>query len=294
MSNLIAPNKSPLSAPRELTIDSADLGWRDVHLCGCRYTDMDIIMPGQHNNTIAVCSDGNARVSRRRAGEWQSEIVVPGTVAVLPHSTRSHWRLSDPIEVLHIHLSPATLAKVAAEVFERDVADVELYDVLRIDSVLEGIARALAVEISEHGVGGALYVEALKIQTCIQLLRHYSSTVFKTKPPTGGFSAMQRHLILQYVNDHLTQNIRLVDLAKVIGLSVFQFSRRFRNEFDCSPHAYVMGCRMEHAKRQLAQADVPLKVVAADSGFADQSHMTRLFRRQLNVTPADYRRQLLK
>jgi len=293
MSKLIAPSKSRLSIPGELTIDSLGLGWRGVHLCGCRYTNPDVRLPGQRNNTIAVCSDGKALVNRHRAGGWQSEIVVPGTVAVLPHSTRSHWRLSEPIEVLHIHLSPATLAKVAAEVSERDVADVELHDVLKIDTVLEGIARALAIEISERGIGGALYVEALKIQACIRLLRHYSTIVFKAKPP-GGLSAMQRHLILQYVNDHLTQNIRLVDLASMIGLSVFQFSRRFRGEFGCSPHAYVLDRRMEHAKRQLARADVPLKVVAADAGFADQSHMTRLFKRLLNVTPADYRRQLLK
>jgi AraC family transcriptional regulator len=48
--------------------------------------------------------------------------------------------------------------------------------------------------------------------------------------------------------------------------------------------------RIEHAKRQLARRDIPLKVVAASSGFSDQSHMTRLFRRLLDVTPAEYRR----
>jgi AraC family transcriptional regulator len=47
--------------------------------------------------------------------------------------------------------------------------------------------------------------------------------------------------------------------------------------------------RIEHAKRQLARRDIPLKVVAADCGFSDQSHMTRLFRRLLGTTPAEYR-----
>src|SRR5208283_175000 len=55
------------------------------------------------------------------------------------------------------------------------------------------------------------------------------------------------------------------------------------------PHAYVMRRRIEHAKRRLARRDIPLKVVAADCGFSDQSHMTRLFRRLLGTTPAEYR-----
>jgi AraC family transcriptional regulator len=50
--------------------------------------------------------------------------------------------------------------------------------------------------------------------------------------------------------------------------------------------------RIEHAQRKLARRDVPLKVVAADCGFADQSHMTRLFRRVLGATPAEYRRSV--
>jgi AraC family transcriptional regulator len=72
-------------------------------------------------------------------------------------------------------------------------------------------------------------------------------------------------------------------------LSLFHFLRKFRTEFGCPPHAYVMQRRIEHAKRQMARRDIPLKVVAADCGFSDQSHMTRVFRRLLGTTPAEYR-----
>jgi AraC family transcriptional regulator len=82
----------------------------------------------------------------------------------------------------------------------------------------------------------------------------------------------------------------LVELAGVVQLSEFHFARKFRTEFGCPPHTYVMRKRMERAKAQLAKGNTPLKVVAASSGFADQSHMTRLFRRLLGVTPAEYRR----
>jgi AraC family transcriptional regulator len=57
---------------------------------------------------------------------------------------------------------------------------------------------------------------------------------------------------------------------------------------------YVIKQRVEHAKRLLARRDVPLKVVAASSGFSDQSHMTRWFRKTLNVTPSEYRHSISK
>ncbi|MEA3132124.1 MAG: hypothetical protein QOF46_3919, partial [Paraburkholderia sp.] len=58
------------------------------------------------------------------------------------------------------------------------------------------------------------------------------------------------------------------------------------------PHAYVMRRRIEHAKRQLARRDIPLKIVAADCGFSDQSHMTRHFKRAWGVAPAHWLKML--
>jgi AraC family transcriptional regulator len=81
----------------------------------------------------------------------------------------------------------------------------------------------------------------------------------------------------------------LAELAGVVGLSEFHFARKFRTEFSCPPHAHLMRKRIDRAKAQLARGNIPLKVVAASSGFSDQSHMTRLFRRLLGMTPAEYR-----
>jgi AraC family transcriptional regulator len=97
-------------------------------------------------------------------------------------------------------------------------------------------------------------------------------------------------LLDQYLEENLDRNLSLSELAGVVQLSVFHFTRKFRAEFGCPPHAYVMRRRIECAKTQLARGNVPLKVVAANSGFADQSHMTRLFQRLLGVTPAEYRK----
>ena len=106
----------------------------------------------------------------------------------------------------------------------------------------------------------------------------------------GGLSRAQCRLLNEYIDENLDRNISLAELAGVVQLSVFHFTRKFGTEFGCPPHAYVMRRRIEHAKHQLGRRDIPLKMVAANSGFSDQSHMTRLFRRLLDVTPAEYRK----
>ena len=212
-------------------------------------------------------------------------------MSLLTHAAQSHWRWTEGIEVTHVYLSPHTMADVAAEAYERHIKDVELRDILRADDpVLMGIAASLAREAQAAGLGGRLYVESLRNHACVHILRHYADVVFREPVRSGALSHAQRQLLDQYLEENLDRNLSLAELAGVVQLSVFHFTRKFRAEFGCPPHAYVMRRRIECAKTQLARGNFPLKVVAANSGFADQSHMTRLFQRLLGVTPAEYRK----
>ena len=290
MSELITPDGLPRWVPGELTMDSAPLGWDSVRIRGYRYTPLDVPIPGLHDYLVVVYQDGATPMNRRCTGDWRSERVAPGSISLLTHAAQSHWRWSEDIVVTHLYLSAGAVADVAAQAYERLVRNVELLDVLKTDDpVLSGIAACLARESRASGLGGRLYVDSLKNQACVHMLRHYANVTFREPPSYGGLSRAQCRLLIQYVDENLDRNISLTDLAGVVQLSVFHFLRKFRTEFGCPPHAYVMRRRIEHAKRQLARRDIPLKVVAADCGFSDQSHMTRLFRRLLGTTPAEYR-----
>ena len=290
MSELITADALPRWVPGELTVDSAPLGWHGARLRGFRYKPLDVAIPPLQDYAIVVYRQGATRMHRRCTGEWHCERVAPGTVSLLTQATDSHWRWSQAIEVMHLYLSAGAVADVAAQVHERQVRDVELLDVLRAeDPVLSTIAASLAREAHIGGLGGRLYVDALRTQACVHVLRNYARVTFREQAPHGGLSQGQRRLLLEYVEANLGRNIALEDLAGVAGLSVFHFTRKFRAEFGCPPHAFVMRQRLERARRRLARRDIPLKVVAADCGFADQSHMNRVFRHLLGTTPAQYR-----
>lgn len=294
MSELITPEQLPLWIPGDLTVDSAPLAWEGMTLKGYRYADLDVAIPEMRDYMIVAYKGGAAEMSRRHGGPWQSERVEPGIVSILTRAEQSQWRWDKPIDVSHLYLSQAALARVAGEVFERDILDIDMHDRVRVeDSVLPAVLAMLARESNQGGIGGTLYAEALKNQVCVHLLRHYANIVFREHGSYGRLSAAQCRLFTEYVKAHIAQSLSLEELAGVMGLSVFHLTRKIRAEFGCPPHAYVMRQRLERAKQLLARKDLPLKVVAARSGFADQSHMTRFFRRFLNVTPSEHRRSML-
>jgi AraC family transcriptional regulator len=287
MSDLITPDELPVWVPGETMVDSGPLGWDGVRVRGYRYTPLDVPIPGVRDYVIVAYKDGATTMNRRCTGDWRNERVSRGCVSLLTRAAQSHWRWGEDIEVTHVYLSPGTMAHVAAEAYDCHIKEVELRDVLKADDpVLAGIAASLAQEARETGLGGRLYVESLRNHACVHILRRYANVIFREPNRSGGLSHAQCRLLNQYFDENLDRNM---ELAGVVGLSEFHFARKFRTEFACPPHAHLMRKRIERAKSQLARGNIPLKFVAASSGFSDQSHMTRLFRRLLGVTPAEYR-----
>ena len=106
----------------------------------------------------------------------------------------------------------------------------------------------------------------------------------------GGLAPWQRRKVEVYLDARLDRTVRLEDLAEQAGLSVSHFCRAFRETVGVSPHAYVVRMRVEAAKRLMLLSDDPLSQIACACGFADQSHLTKQFRRYVGDTPHAWRR----
>jgi len=291
MSDLITVEELPLWVPGELLLDSAPLRWDGIRIREFQYSGLDVPAPGMHDHLVVSYQTGTTPMNRRCVGDWQHQQVVPGAVSLMTRAVQSHWRWTEDIKVCHIYLPNSTVAKVASDAYEREVRDVAFLDMLRVDDPILGRLASLFIqEARKGGLGGRLYVEALRNQTCVHILRHYADVHFSEAQFQGGLSPTQCRRLTQYIQDNLNQDITLADLARVAELSVYHFTRKFRSQYGSPPHAYVMRKRIERAMHQLANSTIPLKAVAANSGFADQSHMTRLFRKLLHATPAEYRK----
>ena len=95
----------------------------------------------------------------------------------------------------------------------------------------------------------------------------------------------------ELIDDGFSGPIEIGQIAKQVGLSVSQLNRRFRTVYQMSPSEYLQRVRVHEASRLLADTDWPISEVALDTGFYDQAHLTRTFRRWMGMTPSGFRKE---
>jgi transcriptional regulator GlxA family with amidase domain len=95
--------------------------------------------------------------------------------------------------------------------------------------------------------------------------------------------------VREYITSHLEDSISIQAMAAIVGLSMYHFSRAFKQSEGVTPHRFLMQCRVKRAQELLAGTDLPLSEIALATGFSDQSHCARRVREFVGVTPSRYR-----
>ena len=104
----------------------------------------------------------------------------------------------------------------------------------------------------------------------------------------------QMRQVSKYIAEHFAANITLKDLVAQAGMSLSRFERIFAETFSTTPLRYLALMRVNAARTLLENSDKLLSEIAAETGFFDQSHFTRVFKRERGLTPGEYRRQHLR
>jgi AraC family transcriptional regulator len=123
----------------------------------------------------------------------------------------------------------------------------------------------------------------------VHLLRNHSATQLRVALYNGGLSDRQLLQVTDYINDHLAQDIKLSDLAQLLGMSQFHFSRLFKQSMGVTPHQYVLQQRVERAKQLLKETKLSVMEIALLCGFSSHSHLGKWFRQHIGMTPKAYR-----
>lgn len=131
-----------------------------------------------------------------------------------------------------------------------------------------------------------LAAEEALVAALMHVLRRHaarSAPAHRASPPVA--------VALRRIDEAPEAPVSLAELAALAGVSRFQLLRGFVREVGTTPHAYLVQRRVRLARRLLAQGLAPAAAALA-AGFADQSHLTRTFVRQLGITPGRYRAAL--
>lgn len=109
----------------------------------------------------------------------------------------------------------------------------------------------------------------------------------------GGLAPWQKRKVDRYLKENLDQPLYVEELAELVSLSVSHFCRAFKESFGATPHMHIIGLRLELAQRLMLTTQDTLSHIALACGMADQSHLSKLFRRGKGETPGAWRRRSL-
>ncbi|MEW5958421.1 MAG: AraC family transcriptional regulator [Chloroflexota bacterium] len=151
------------------------------------------------------------------------------------------------------------------------------------DPYLSQLIRTLHTTL-ENSVS-ALERQTLFLATLVQLIRRHAADRPALRPAVAAPQSVAR--VQAYLDSCYARNVSLEELAHLAGLSAFHLTRVFHQTVGLPPHAYLNQVRVREARRLLL-AGRPIAAVAFETGFADQSHLTRRFKRIVGVTPGQY------
>ncbi|HEY0822326.1 MAG TPA: AraC family transcriptional regulator [Ramlibacter sp.] len=182
-----------------------------------------------------------------------------------------------------VYLEPGELASMLPQA---PAADLAITRPVLADGELQRATRGLLAALRrwQQGAADELACEEALVQACGLLLARHT-----TRPACESVPDVALARVRQRLADALAQPPKLAELAALAGVSRFQLLRRFAAAYGCTPHAWLLQQRAERA-RALIRAGLALSEAAAACGFADQSHMTRIFTRQFGFTPGAWQR----
>ena len=135
-----------------------------------------------------------------------------------------------------------------------------------------------------------IVVESLCHATAVYLAHRYGTFPLRVDRYKAGLTQDQMTRVLDYIEAYLGNDLSLMELSAVAGLSSYHFGKMFKRSTGQTVHQYVIARRLERAKSLLFSRTLPLAEIALAVGFKDQSQFTSVFKRRIGITPGGYAR----
>jgi AraC-like DNA-binding protein len=256
-------------------------------------------MPGRH---FTPARDAYTFWYRPRTERGQTWLTVPELALSHHHVCRSHLLISPPCLPVHGEQEQAEgiVANFSfdSRFFEALAGDMGLSEIIlerpwhhffAIDQRIEALCRLLMEETEEQCPNGRLYFEPLAralAQRVLGTVRDQQGRAVRAAAVPPGVRHAVRRLEADFADE-----ISLNELASMAQMSRSHFALLFRQFTGYTPHQYLLLVRLNHARKLITQGNPArsLAEIAATSGFCDQAHLNRHFRRVFGTTPAAFR-----
>ena len=211
--------------------------------------------------------------------------VPPQSLWVSPSADPITLRLNSTLKYLRVSIDPLYLGRLISPSLD-EVVPVRLRRTYAVQSPqISHLMMALRAEADDRNPSGLAAIEAVTTALGHHLVR--AAGVEQPRPVHihGGLSAVAKRRVLEMIDAALDARLTIDVLAREVGLSPAHFARAFKETLGRAPHQYLLALRLERARRLIETSQQSLSEIAQRTGFADQAHLTRLFKRAFGTTP---------
>jgi AraC family transcriptional regulator len=215
------------------------------------------------DHPVVVIHVGPSVYIHCRRGPWSHcGLGVHGDIDIVPAGVPARWEMKERDNVVLL-----------------DVEDpgIELLNRFQIrDRKLEVLGQAMWKEMTAGHPNGPVYLDTLGLSVAEHLRARHSSCS-PPRPAKGGLPRLKR--VLAYIEDNLSQDLRLKEIAAIAEVSVSHLKTTFRESVGLPVHRYVIERRVDRAQILLREGKLPVSRIAAETGFSHQSHLSYHLRR---------------
>lgn len=159
------------------------------------------------------------------------------------------------------------------------------------DEVMLHLAASLMPSLLSTYEVTRLYADHVFEAMRLHLAQRYGGLTLHDFVYRGGLTFLQEKRVKDRLVADLSDDPSLAELASICGLSVRQFARAFKRSMGVPPHRWLLMQRVDRAKVLLVAGNQSIGEIALACGFADQSHLTRVFSKAIGSTPGIWRRE---
>jgi AraC family transcriptional regulator len=160
------------------------------------------------------------------------------------------------------------------------------------DVTISGLGGLLLPALSHPDQANPLFVDHVLLAVGVHVAQTYGGMRPMSRLARGGLAPWQERRAREILRANIKRGVALKEVARECGLSVGYFSHAFRRTLGVAPHKWLTEQRVVLSKEKLRDDGLSLSDVAAECGFSDQSHLTRVFRQTVGVSPGTWRRAL--
>jgi AraC family transcriptional regulator len=235
---------------------------------------------------VAYMESAPLLLRRELGGTYKDELSKKNHIMVSPANI-SHSACWDRIISLTFLLfEPSYISRIAHEYIDPDHVEL-LPHRSRPDLIIHRIIKSLMLNVQDK-----LYLELAGLSLAIHMLQNFCSGSHRLKGSDHALTRNQLRRVIDYIESNVVQRPSVMELATLLNMSQFHFMRLFKQSTGLCPGQYVLEHSVKNAAILLATTKLDLRLIADLTGFSSYKHLSRVFRDNFWVTPAQYRKML--